>query len=427
MRVKLGALGCRLNEAELQMLATELAQAGHEICAPGADDGADLVVLNTCAVTGEAARKSRQRVRQLQRRHPGAQLVVTGCQATLEPRRVPEGVVTVDNQDKDRLFEVIAERVGLERHLPQAANATQVLSRRGRTRAFVKVQDGCRHQCAYCIVTVARGEERSRTVPDLVEQVQGLAAEGVAEIVLAGVHVGGYGRDVGSDLTSLVRALLDDTDIPRIRFASVEPWDIPPRFFALFDDDRVMPHMHLPAQSGSDSVLKRMFRRGTAASFEALVDLARARDPGFNVTTDVIVGFPGETDAEFDETVAFCERVGFGHIHVFPFSAREGTRAAALSDVVDDATKQARTQRLIALSDEQTRARLAAQVGSTQRVLVEGGGTQGYTDAFFPVHLEGAAGTSGVHPVVMQGVYEGGDRMMLHGRLAGGGRRLSLI
>jgi threonylcarbamoyladenosine tRNA methylthiotransferase MtaB len=264
---------------------------------------------------------------------------------------------------------------------------------RGRQRAFIKIQDGCRYRCTFCIVTVARGDERSRSETEIINEINVLHQQGVREAVLTGVHVGGYGSDIGSSLYALVQRILQETDIPRLRFASVEPWDLPDDFFSLFANPRLMPHMHLPLQSGADSVLRRMARRCKTAEFADLVAEARRTVPGFNVTTDIIVGFPGETETEWQETLAYVESVGFGHMHIFTYSAREGTKAARLQDPVADAVKKQRSQSLHVVGERMKQDWLQAQVGQVVPVLWEyaretSGGQRiytGYTPNYYKV------------------------------------------
>ena len=384
MRIYLESLGCRLNYAEMASLGRQLAAAGHELA--GSAAAADLCVLNSCTVTGEAARQTRQLARQMARANPAARLIVTGCYATLEGEAVaglPNVEMVVGNARKDELLRLIesANLTGTLRgsgsRSPQhAIHSTQSASR---TRAFLKVQDGCRNRCTFCIVTVARGEERSRPIAELVAEVNALHAEGYQEAVLTGVHLGGYGADLGESLPGLVAALLTDTAIPRLRLSSLEPFDVTADFFGLWaqSDGRLMPHLHLPAQSGSDAVLRRMARRNTVAEFEALVGAARASIPDLTVTTDLIVGFPGETEEQFAETVAFARRVGFAHLHVFPYSARTGTPAARLSGQVLEVERKRRVRVLTALDAEQGQAVRARFVGSTRPVLWEHRGDDG--------------------------------------------------
>ncbi len=392
LRVHLRSLGCRLNEAELQTWARQFEQRGHQLVDGAAD--ADLVVLNTCAVTSEAVRKSRQIMRRVHRANPLARLVVTGCYATLESgtAAAEQGVdLVVVNQDKPNLVDIASRELGLP-GMPALATEPGVstLFAQGRGRAFVKIQDGCRYRCTFCIVTVARGAERSRPVADVVSEINALHAQGVREAVLTGVHVGGYGSDIGGSLFHLVRTLLSETDMPRIRFASVEPWDLGEDFLSLFQDPRLMPHMHLPLQSGSDTVLKRMARRCNTEAYARLVERARECVPGFNVTTDIIVGFPGETESEWAETLAFVERVGFGHLHIFSYSPRSGTKAAGLPNPVVRTLQKSRSEALHRLGERMKRQALVNRVGEIVPVLWEHGTRDGdswshagYTPAYF--------------------------------------------
>jgi threonylcarbamoyladenosine tRNA methylthiotransferase MtaB len=220
-------------------------------------------------------------------------------------------------------------------------------------------------------VTVARGDERSRSVEEIVEDIRRFDEQGINEAVLTGVHVGGFGSDNESSLFELVEKILADTDIQRLRFASVEPWDLPDHFFSLFNDKRVMPHMHLPLQSGSDTVLRRMSRRCKTQEFSALVDKARSHVDGFNVTSDIIVGFPGETEQEWQQTMKFVESTGFGHLHIFPYSPRTGTKAARLDDQIDTQTKRRRIKELTELANAMKKTSLQKAINTTQSVLWE--------------------------------------------------------
>jgi len=374
MYINFQALGCRLNEAELETWANQFMQLGHQLTTDAAE--ADLVVFNSCAVTAQADRKSRQQIARLQRRNPTASLVVTGCHASLNPEAVKStlGVdLVVDNHSKDQLVEQALDLVGDSGNAVtgQIAESPNALLLRGRHRGFIKIQDGCRYRCTYCIVTIARGDERSRSEGDILEEINRLHQQGVQEIALTGVHVGGYGSDIESSLFRLLTRILEHSDIPRIRLASVEPWDLGPGFFFLFENPRLMPHMHLPIQSGSDTVFRRMARRCKTVEFARLVEQARETIPLFNVTTDLIAGFPGETDEEWRQTMDFIASVGFGHMHIFPFSARAGTRAARLPEQVDGAIRKARSREMHLLAAELKRQELARHIGTQVEVLWE--------------------------------------------------------
>ncbi len=374
MNIHLRALGCRLNEAELESWALEFQQAGHQLV-PDARD-ADVTVVNTCAVTREAVRKSRKLINRLRRESPYGKLVVTGCAvSTGETSQASDlGIdMLVDNSQKTELVKTVSDTLPIS-IMPQGATlpAESALFARNRQRAFIKIQDGCRYRCTYCIVTMARGEEQSRTVQEIIDEVNQLHSQGIQEVVLTGVHVGGYGSDISSNLTDLVREILSSTDVPRIRFASVEPWDLGENFFSLFDNPRLMPHMHLPLQSGSDAVLRRMARRCKTSEFAHLIRQARTEVPGFNVTTDIIVGFPGETEQYWQETLEFTEATGFGHIHVFSYSPRAGTKAAGMQDQIDESVKKHRSAEMRELAQRLRHEFVSSQIGNTATVLWEG-------------------------------------------------------
>ncbi len=373
-RIYLDFVGCRLNQAEIERMGRQFAARGDQITRDVSE--ADLVVINTCAVTNEATRKSRQMIRQAGRKNPDVQIIATGCYAELSPEELetlPNISQIIGNVDKDHLVTLtvgddtpVYDQEPIQREpLPPGTL--------GRTRAFVKVQDGCDNRCTFCVTTIARGAGHSRPMQEIVDEVNQLHAIGFQEIVLTGVHLGSYGHDTGDQdgLFDLIGALLHRTDIPRIRLSSLEPWDITPGFFDLWTDSRLCPHLHLPLQSGCDATLRRMARRTTQESFAELVEAARSRIPDLALTTDLIVGFPGEMEAEFEESFRFTESMGFARLHVFPYSIREGTAAARMPGQVGDAEKKARRARLLDLSDQLWETFQAGQVGRRFDVLWE--------------------------------------------------------
>jgi threonylcarbamoyladenosine tRNA methylthiotransferase MtaB len=373
--IYLGFVGCRLNEAEIERLGRQFAAQGDRLVRNPAE--ADVVIVNTCAVTNEATRKSRQMIRQVNRASPAARIVVTGCYAQLWPHetaRLPGVSQVIGNTDKDRLPMLIAppaekplyEQEPLYRDpLPPGTL--------GRTRAFVKVQDGCDNRCTFCVTTLARGPAHSRPLEEIVQEVQLLLDMGYQEVVLTGVHLGSYGHDQGQcdGLRRLIEALLTRTGLPRLRLSSLEPWDLQPDFFDLWADRRLCPHLHLPLQSGCDATLRRMGRRTTQSSFAALAEVARMRIPDLALTTDLIAGFPGETEAEFEESLRFVESAGFARLHVFPYSARPGTAAARMPGHIPDTVKKERAARLTALSSRLWQEFQARHIGRTVEVLWE--------------------------------------------------------
>nr|WP_242513206.1 tRNA (N(6)-L-threonylcarbamoyladenosine(37)-C(2))-methylthiotransferase MtaB [Halochromatium salexigens] len=421
----MSTLGCRLNEAELAGWSRAFEARGCRLSGEG--EAADLIVVNTCAVTAEAVRKSRKLLRRLQREHPRARTVVSGCAVSLEQEPFGElGVdLVVPNQDKDHLVSIAQQALALPL-MPEAATepGAAALFARGRQRAFIKIQDGCRYQCSFCITTRARGAERSRPLAEVCHEIDQLVADGVQEVVLTGVHAAGYGSDCGASLSELLAAVLAETEVARVRLGSVEPWGLPEHFWALFENPRLMPHLHLPLQSGADSLLKRMARRCKTAEFARLVETARAAVPNLNITTDLIVGFPGESDAEWAQTLAFVEAIGFGDLHIFSYSPRPGTAAAEMPNQVASEVKRARGRELHALARRLKRAWLERQVGSVQPVLVEGlvngddaSSRVGYTPDYLQVRLAtaGADLSNRIIPVRIDGVLDRPGDCLLRG------------
>ena len=372
MRIYLDTIGCRLNQSEIETMARQFRAAGHEIVASAAE--ADLAVVNTCTVTAEAASDSRAAVRRATRQGAG-EVIVTGCWATLEPDRAAQlaGVrKIVLNSRKDTLVADLLE-------LPQETFDLEPLARtplpglRGRTRAFIKVQDGCNNRCTFCITTVARGASRSRSTDQVIVDLRSALEGGTQEVVLTGVHLGSWGQDLDPPqrLADLVSAILTRTPVPRLRLSSLEPWDLQAGFFELWADPRLCRHLHLPLQSGSAAVLRRMARKTSPESFTKLLASARAAIPEVAVTTDVIVGFPGESDEEFSETEAFLRAMGFAGGHVFTYSARPGTAAARMPGQVESGNRKARSARLRSLFSEAGRAYRSQFLGRTMPVLWE--------------------------------------------------------
>ena len=351
-------------------MARQFRIAGHEIVMSA--EGADLAVVNTCAVTAEAAADSRQVIRRIGRAGV-SQIIPTGCWATLETHaasNLPNVLRVVTNNKKDDL---VSETLNVEHSAFDVEPIERVplpgLHRR--TRAFVKVQDGCDNACTFCITTVARGAGRSRPLADVTADVQSALAGGTKEVVLTGVHLGSWGADLGAHLRDLVSAILRETDLPRLRLSSLEPWDLDVDFFALWENPRLLPHLHLPLQSGSAAVLKRMARKTTPDSFRTLVAAARTVMPGTAITTDVIAGFPGETDAEFAETLDFVKEMNFAGGHVFTYSPRPGTAAAKMKTQIKPDVRKKRSHILQDAFSKLAHAYRQQFLGQTMSVLWE--------------------------------------------------------
>jgi threonylcarbamoyladenosine tRNA methylthiotransferase MtaB len=354
MKIYLKSIGCRLNQSEIETMARQLLASGHEIVS--SLDEADKVIINTCAVTGQAAKDSRAIFNRSRRRNEDAELFATGCYATIEPeafREVNGKGHIIANSDKNNLVQLIDESAP---ESPYAFDREPILrsylaGRMGNTRAFVKVQDGCDNRCTFCVTTIARGYGRSRPMPEVLEEIQALTVAGYQEAVLTGVHLGSYGRDLEEDagLAELIRGILHHTDLPRLRISSLEPWDIEPGFFELWSHLRLLPHIHMPLQSGSDKILRRMARRTTRSSFRKLVSTARSSIQDLSLTTDIIAGFPGEMDYEFQESLDFVSEMNFSRLHVFSFSQRTGTAANDMDGQVPREVAKSRVREMIAL------------------------------------------------------------------------------
>ncbi len=403
MKVFLHSIGCRLNQSEIETMGRQLLAAGHVVVDEAAQ--ADKVVINTCAVTAEAARDARSQTRRIHRTNPDAEILLTGCYATVAPAElaaVQGASRVVVNHDKDRLVQLIDPRARID--LPvfeQEPILRRFLagSTVANTRAFVKVQDGCNNRCTFCVTTVARGVGTSRPLGDVIAEIQALTAAGYREAVLSGVHLGSYGHDVGNrtGLRDLITAVLTHTDIPRLRLSSLEPWEIAPDFFRLWENARLLPHLHMPLQSGSDRILRRMARRTTRAAFRELVAAARAQIPDLNLSTDIICGFPGESEADFTASLDFVREIHFARLHAFTYSARPGTAAAGMPDQLPGAVKKERTRAMIALGNQLSTAFHARYSNTTRDVLWEtnvgadpdGLRWAGYTDNYIRITTNG--------------------------------------
>ncbi|NJC95020.1 MAG: tRNA (N(6)-L-threonylcarbamoyladenosine(37)-C(2))-methylthiotransferase MtaB [Anaerolineales bacterium] len=368
MKIYLDTIGCRLNQSEIETMARQFRAAGHEIVA--VPDSADMAVVNTCAVTSNAAADSRGVIRRIARAGV-EEIVATGCWTTLQPRRaldLPGVRRVVTNDSKDHLVEDILD---LPIYDLEPLTRVPLPGLHRRTRAFIKVQDGCENHCTFCITTVARGEGRSRTIADVILDIRSALEGGAKEIVLTGVHLGSWGYDFDSHLTELIKAILRETDVPRLRLSSLEPWDLSDGFFSLWDNKRLMPHLHLPLQSGCESTLRRMARKTTPDSFRALVSAARTAIPDVAITTDIIAGFPGETEDEFAESLDFVREMNFAGGHVFTYSPRPGTGAARMKGQVKPELRKKRNHVLRDALEESARSYRRKFIGRKMSVLWE--------------------------------------------------------
>jgi threonylcarbamoyladenosine tRNA methylthiotransferase MtaB len=408
--VALDSVGCKLNQAEIEELSRRLEAAGYRLVSPG--DRADIYILNTCTVTHVADRKSRHLLRLARRRNPAARLVAIGCYAHRAPRDLAkiEGVeLILGNDRKSGLVSILENTGGLSSGLPTGSLKSG--QKRRRTRAFLKVQDGCHNFCAFCIVPYVRSREECVAADRVVAEVKERVATGYQEVVLTGTEIGAYSYE-DLNLSRLLERILNETDIPRLRLSSLQPPEITKNLIGQWHNARMCPHFHLSLQSGSDAVLRRMRRRYDTADYRRAVDLIRASVPGVAVTTDVIVGFPGETDAEFRETHDFCREMRFARIHVFPFSPRPGTAAADMPKKVPATVKKERSQLMLALAEESARNFRQELLGKTLKVLWEqqaGGVWSGLTGNYIKVYTENSSNlTNRLLPAKLLKLYRDG-------------------
>lgn len=411
-------LGCKVNQYDSQAMLEQFEQAGYT--AVPFQEKADVYVVNTCTVTGTGDKKSLQAVRRAQRLNPAAEVVIAGCLAQRDGEKLLNtgARLVLGNANRGRVVQLLEEAVEQGQRVAAVTDILRVpyeplfISRHeGHTRAVLKIQEGCDRYCTYCIIPYVRGGIRSRKPEDIATEAKRLAQAGFSELVLTGIHLTSYGRDLGGvSLLDAVRAC-DQPGVQRIRLGSLEPVIVTEEFVrALQEMPKVCPQFHLALQSGCDKILKAMRRRYTTDQFRQAAALLRQAFPDCALTTDVICGFPGETDADFAETIAFCREIGFARMHVFPFSARQGTPAATMSGQVLRAVREERARQLIAVGTELSRAYREALLGRSVQVLCEertDGVSHGYTAQYIPCNFpEGEPGKN--YSVVVTGLTEDG-------------------
>ena len=416
-------LGCKVNQYETQAMEQLLTALGHTLCPEGAD--CDAVIVNTCTVTAVADRKNRTLIRRLRREHPQAVLGVCGCYAQLNAEDIAAlGVDVVSGSaGREEFLQRLLQRVerrgeGTEIQVDEALRrrSFEVLPAGGlaaRTRAMLKVQDGCNNFCTYCIIPYARGPVRSEPLATAVAQAKALAAEGYREIVLTGIEIASWGWDFkdGSRLPQLVRALCEAVPEVRVRLGSLEPRVIDGEFLSLADCKNLCPQFHLSMQSGCDTVLKRMRRKYDTARYLQSVEELKRAFPGCAITTDMIVGFPGETEEEFLQSLDFIRRCGFAHMHIFPYSRREGTPAAAMPDQITKQVKEERARRAGAVAQALFEQYHTAMLGTRVPVLfeqVEDGLSTGHAPNGAKVYAEGEALHNQIRTVRLERLYREG-------------------
>ncbi len=394
MKVAFKTLGCRLNQYETDALAAQFKGNGYEVSEQ--EEGADVVVVNTCTVTNQSNHKSRYVISHAGRLNPNARMVITGCMAESHAsqlqKKFPEATV-INNKGKSGIFQSVDSLVKTGKADLSDKDfdlfSYQSFTEMFHTRSLIKIQDGCDNFCTFCIIPFVRGRAISRPVSQVLDNIKDVIAKGAKEIVLTGVNISRYESE-GTAFSGLLEQILNLEGDFRVRISSIEPDRFDDHFFTLIGHPKLAPHLHLCLQSGSERILLQMRRMYTVKDFVGIVERVRAKDPRFNFTTDVIVGFPGETEEEFEETMQVARKVGFGHMHIFKYSVREGTRAQRMPDQIPDKIKTQRSQRMHALAEELQTAYRAPFDNTIQRVLVEkwqDGVASGYNDYYVPMQL----------------------------------------
>ena len=381
MTFKIISLGCKVNSYECSALQAAFLRHGYK---EGKDDNVDIVVINTCSVTATADQKSRQHIRKMMKLYPNAICVVMGCYSQGNVSYIEEEIkpqIVIGTSHRNEVISLIEEYQ--RNHTPIVKvddnprtfkyEELGVTSFCDNVRAYLKIQDGCDNFCSYCLIPYRRGKMRSRAKEDVLLEAKHLIEQGYPEIILTGIHVGGYGRDLeGTSFSDLVEDLCHLDGIQGLRISSIEESEIDDKLIGLYKNEPALAHhLHIPIQSGSKTVLQRMARRYNPEQFISTINKIKETIPDVALTTDVIVGFPGETEEEFQETIDFIKRCGFHMLHVFPFSAREGTRAYDMKDQIDPQTKQARVKVLLNLSNQLWEEYTDRFIGKEVEVLVE--------------------------------------------------------
>lgn len=378
-------LGCKVNQADTASMENLFLRSGHQLVS--FDGEADVYIINTCVVTNTGQRKSRQTIHRAIRKNPNALIVVTGCypQTAAEEVKAIAGVdMIIGNQDRAQIVQLVEERLAHRQtdtldavHKLTASTAFEEMAAgdiTDKTRAFLKIQEGCNQFCTYCIIPYARGPLRSRSLESIRTETQRLISAGFKEIVLIGIHLGCYGKENpdGPTLYDAVKTVLDVPGVQRLRLGSLESVEVEPRLLTLMQEDaRFCRHLHLPLQSGCDKTLQAMHRPYTTAKFKTLLADIKTRVPDIAITTDVIAGFPGETETDFETTCKFAESCGFSKMHIFPFSARKGTPAEKFAGAVTEAVKKERADILGRIDETMHKTFLQAMVGQNAEVLFE--------------------------------------------------------
>ena len=396
MKIAFKTLGCRVNLFETDALASRFKANGYEIAE--SSENADVFIVNTCTVTNQSDQKCRQAIHQIRRKNPNALIAITGCMVNnYKEELLQSGIAdyVIDNERKAAIFDIINDHFqkgasdpeGYDRYLFSYQPAFDTFH----TRSLIKIHDGCNNYCSYCIIPTVRGRSTSRPADDIYHNIKEVVAHGFKEIVLTGVNMGRYQYE-STNFEQLVENILNIEGDFRVRVSSIEPDQFSDQFLELFQHEKLAPHMHICLQSGSENTLRQMHRFYTAAQFREMCERIKAFRPDFNITTDIIVGFPGETDADFKESCDFAREIGFSHIHTFKYSVRSGTKASTMPNQVPEKVKTERSEIMRAISLENKKRYFSMMQGRPQRMLIERidakGMAKGYGENYIPVQTK---------------------------------------
>ena len=396
MKVAIYTLGCKVNTYESEFIISLFKNRGYSIV--DFNDDADIYIINTCTVTNNSDRKDRKIINSIKNKK--ACKVVCGCFVESAKDYDFTGIdVVIGNYNKSNIVDLVEENLKTHKQIIAKDNIMlvpfedmEITHFEERTRAFVKIQDGCENYCAYCVIPFVRGRCRSKDKDAVLKEIKGLVENGYKEIVLTGIHTGSYGIDLGLKFSNLLEEILEIKDLQRLRISSIEITELDDKFFKLLENEKMCNHLHVPLQSGSKNVLKAMNRKYTKEEYKSIIDKIRSIREDISITTDVIVGFPGETEEDFNECLDFIKEINFAKVHTFPYSKRDGTKAARMKNHIDGITKKKRTKQLLDLSDELEKKYYESFEGKKEKVLIEtekDGYYYGHTSNYLYLKLKG--------------------------------------
>ena len=409
MKVGIYTLGCKVNTYESEFIISLFKNRGYEIV--DFDSNPDIYIINTCTVTNNSDKKDRKVINSIKNKK-GCK-VVCGCFVESAKDYDYSGIdVVIGNYNKSNIVDLVEENLKTHKQIKALDNIMtvpfedmEISDLSSRTRAFVKIQDGCENYCAYCIIPFVRGRCRSKEKDTVLREITNLVNNGYKEIVLTGIHTGNYGVDLGIKFSDLLEEILSISGLERIRISSIEITELDDKFFKLLENEKLCNHLHIPLQSGSANILKSMNRKYTKEEYKNIIEKLRSIRSDISITTDVIVGFPGETEYDFKECLDFIKEINFSKVHVFPFSKRDGTKAARMDNHIDGITKKKRTRELLNLSDELEKRYYNSFIDKKEKILIEKedhGYFYGHTSNYLYLKIKGDYKTNEIYEITVK-------------------------